>query len=216
MNIKALITTLVLGSSSAALADTTFSASAHASWSLGSPVSTQVHRDYDRDRTSTWTVDYRRSDTVARDRIRRPAYPQPVYLDSCAEPHNSTVGANSSEYKGRIYSMPVNRNWYQRPSWFSLTDATRIDSGRQFITIGAQAGRFDQLLLQQVAGTSYIKQVLVRFANGEEMVVRGINEQLNRNNQNVVIDLKGQNRQIGSIVVYGETSARSAYKVMGR
>ncbi|MGE0868808.1 MAG: hypothetical protein AB7P03_09605 [Kofleriaceae bacterium] len=213
MNIKALITTLVLGSSSAALADTTFTASAHASWSLGTPGSSQVHRDIHRDvHSPTWTVDYRRNDTV-----RRPVvYPQTSYLDSCVDPRNSTVGANTSEYKGQIFNMPVGRNWYQRPSWFSITEPTRIDSGRQFITIGASAGRFDQLMLQQVAGSSYIKQVVVRFANGEEMVVRGIDQQLNRNNRNVVIDLKGQNRQIGGIVVYGSTSARSAYKVMGR
>ena len=231
MNIKALITTLVVGSSSMALADTSssISASANATWSLSVPairVEASTVRDH-RDgpvtsRPLAQAPNWYRGDDREYDR----RYDQPGWTDQVIDPRNTTVGASGSEYRGPVYSRPIHRDYYDsyrgnegyryRATWMPLTDPTRIDRGREFFSVGAQAGRFNTLMLQQLAGRSFIRQVAVQFANGETQVVRGLNSQLGRDNRDIVINLDGTNREISRVIVYGWTGPHSSYRLLVR
>ena len=110
----------------------------------------------------------------------------------------------------------------QNPSattWFDLTEATRIDSGREFFNIGADKGQFKAIKLQALgAGNSYIKQVAIELidANGKmHMQVVKPTSQINvQHNPVISIDLEGEYRQINRIVVYGSTDRGAAYKLL--
>lgn len=132
--------------------------------------------------------------------------PKPVVIvgDDC---NNTTLGGDSSAYNGPIGT----KSW--RGGWVDLTAPTRIDRGREFFHIGAQAGRFDTLKLENKAGSSYISQVLVEFADGKSQVVH-LNENLSASNPCITIDLQGHDREIGRIVVYGSTARHSSYQIM--
>src|SRR5687768_10962821 len=146
MNIKALITTFVLGSSSVAMAEPVFSASANASWSWGTP-SPRVeyrgdHRDvYSRDHRDVYSRDHRDSRDHRRpweyDRRDYPVSTYPggwaprmpyraPYQQTCHDPLNiRIVNSTTSEYTGPIRSMPRDRSYYQyRQGWFAMTDPT--------------------------------------------------------------------------------------------
>ena len=215
MNIKALITTLVLGTSSVALAEPTFTASAQASWSWGTPsASAQTVRDHRR----PWVYDQTQLNTAYDPNFRtyrvNPWMQQPIFQDSCMDPRNTTVGATGSTYTGAIMTVPANRSYYwYRPSWHAVTEPTRIDSGREFINLGG-AGQLDRLMFKQVGGSSFIQQVAIYFANGEIQVVRNLDAQLDRNRQTVGIDLNGGRRAVSRVIVYGSNAPHSAYQLM--
>jgi len=208
MNIKALLTTLILGSSSVAMAKPVVSGSVSVSLgydTLHTPAVVQRH-------TTT------RHDAPLYTPPVRPTHSEPFF-----SPTNSRVGARSSTYIGMIGQAPRKRfsrnNYWHRaaaPVWFNLTEATRIDSGRQFFNILGQSGKLSQIRLQNLGGRSEIKQVAIEFDNGDRnqrtQVVR-FDTMLDRNNPMLTIDLDGGFRNVKRIIVYGSSGRGAAYKI---
>jgi len=222
MNIKALITTLILGSSSAAMAKpVTFSAGA--SMSLGYDTQPAV-----RDHRAPVAHDHANCDTTPAPVYSRPepVYTRPVrpvWQEPFFSPTNTQVAARSSTYIGSIGRAPANRfgrhtSYYSAPvrAWFNLTEATRIDSGREFFNILGKSGQLSQIRLQNLGGRSEIKQVAIEFDNGDRnqrtQVVR-FDTMLDRNNPTLTIDLDGGYRTVKRIIVYGSTGRGAAYQI---
>ena len=104
-------------------------------------------------------------------------------------------------------------SWKHRLQWTTLAGSAQITGRSEFIRVGARAGAFDRLKLQQLTGTTQIKLVQVNFSNGQSQWVR-LNTTLNRHNTVASIMLDGQNRSIKSIVVYGSGNARASYAIL--
>lgn len=241
MNLKALITTFVLGTSTMASADVV-KVSGSVSLSLGG--------------TKAQPAPNYRPAPIAADPcepaapIYQPAPSRPVYHPVPSQPvyhpvpqpapvwqapyyriTNTVITRNASTYRGVINASKIKSTprWNARPvvnaygfvakptqAWFDLTEATRIDSGREFFTIGAAKGVFNKLQLTALgAGNTNITQVYVEFAdsNGKASQTVKFSERMNRNNASFTIDLDGEYRTIKRIVVYGSTDQGSAYKI---
>jgi hypothetical protein len=244
MNLKALITTLVLGSSSMAAADSlTFSGSVAVSVGSSTHAPRPVVQPYRP--TPVTVVSHNHASHANADDCGTPA-PAPGYTPVPTRPvvwqqqpvqptwkgtyfniNNTIVGATASQYKGTLgYSkvkqpLAYHRFGYVRntgQTWFDLTEATRIDSGREFFTIGADNGMFKALKLQAMGnGSSHIQQVAIEFldAQGRQKTQKvKLNTAIHRNNPTITIDLEGGYRSINRIVVYGSTDRGAAYKIM--
>ena len=202
MNTKALISTLfVLGTTSAAFAK---------------PVVISGHVDLGYQTNHRVVVRDQRT-PVADDCNTPAALPTPRPMPA-VYPGNTTIGSDSSTYVGpqpfQLASYRDNRADWRRSQWVALTAPTRIDRGREFFTIGAQAGRFSSLRLFNSAGHSFISQVAIQFANGRTQVVR-IDAQLT-SQAPITINLDGGARQISRIVVYGSTAHGSSYQILAK
>lgn len=219
MNIKALITTLVLGSSSMASADS-LSVRGSVTVSLGS--TRPVYPSAADDCAPVAAVPYKPAPS-------RPVYqpvrplPAPVWQAPYYRITNTSVGATNSVYNGSIAvsrARSFNGYGYVSNAWFDLTEATRIDSGRQFFTIGADKGLFQQLKLQALGnGRSKIDQVGIEFidARGNKQTQKvKLDTWLDRSNSTITIDLDGGFRSINRIIVYGATDQGSAYKLLAK
>ncbi|MEJ7598466.1 MAG: hypothetical protein WKG01_11200 [Kofleriaceae bacterium] len=110
MNKPALITMLVLGSASVAMAKPALSLEAQASWTASYHSGTPVIRDH-----------------------REPTFRPPV---STFNPNQSNVKLNtdSSEYIGPIYSLRTQYDY----GWAALTDPTRIEKSREIIRVSGR------------------------------------------------------------------------------
>ena len=200
MNLKALITSLVLGSSSLAMAQPTATFSADASFSFGyrTPAPTVIVRDH-------------RMPTANEPCETTPVYQgyRPVVDQG---PHNTRVGADISEYVG---TQPfLSMRWFAKPAWIPLTEPTRIDSGREVIHVGTQAGALRSLRLQNTFGSSYIRMIGIEFVDGGRTQVVQVNRVINGNGS-LTIDLDGRYRQVKRVIVYGSTAEGSAYQLLG-
>jgi hypothetical protein len=173
MNLKAIIASLVLGSSSLAAASpaVTFSASAHGSYGT----------------------------TVVRDRLDPdcdPATDLP-YAKPIAQPIVHPVDyREGGVWRGGRWQRPV-----YRPVMLA-SDMHFAGDGRTFIKVGAQQRRFDTLQISAARGRTFIKQVYVEFENGQSQVIRNLDRIL-VGNQTLTLDLDGNRRNIARIVVYG-------------
>lgn len=166
----------------------------------------------------------------ARPVVVAPPAPQDTYWN---RPYfhitNTHVSLGGSSYKGwlgkssiKAHGQAFNRFGYvksnQRQAWFDLTEATRIDSNREFFNIGADQGLMRSLKLEALGnGSSLIKQVLVEYADShgkKTSQVWKLGAKIDRSNPSITLDLDGQYRTIKRIVVYGSTDAGSAYKIM--
>jgi hypothetical protein len=111
-----------------------------------------------------------------------------------------------------------NGGWYHNrtpPVYRPVTLASAVHfagDGRTFIGVGSQTGQFETLHINAAAGRTFIKQVYVQFANGQEQVIRDIDRNL-AGGQSVSIDLDGGRRSINRIVVYG--SAATSWRQSG-
>lgn len=190
MNIKALITMLVLGTSSAAVASPTVEVSANAEFRVGTYGNQPVIRDH-RYREPVYVPQYRTQDRRWND-------------DRFARPSNVKLNSDSSEYTGPIYDM---RRGF---GWSTLTDPTHIEMSRQIIRLD---GRFGGLMLQNVTGTTQIKMVKIRFANGQPDQTIVLNKSLGGWSSNLFLNV--QRAPIQYIVVYGTSHAGSSYRVLG-
>ncbi len=226
MNIKALVTTLVIGSSSVAMAKPAVFVSGEASVSVG-------YHSHD-------------SQPVVHD--HRPIYPQPIYTQPVYTPpapvvyrddnwqndnwqddnwqddnwnDNSTVAASGSTYVGSLGQGTQfrDRMWNRNRAWFNLTEATRIDSNRQFFNLrGQQLGRFTQIQLQSLSGRTAIDQVAIEFVrNGVPSTQKvRLGSSLSRNRSSLLINLSGDSRDISRIIVYGESGRNASYQILAR
>ncbi|MEJ7596854.1 MAG: hypothetical protein WKG01_02995 [Kofleriaceae bacterium] len=195
LNLKAILTTLVLGSSSAAMANPTVQVSAEASFRIGTPSSQTVIRDHRYDRP-VYTTQWTRTE----DRHRYGGWNQPDY----AQPVNVKLNSDSSEYTGPVF------NRARGFGWSALTEPTRIEMNRQIIRLN---GQFGGLMLQQVSGNSQIKMVKIRFANGLPDQTITLNQALSRASSNLMLNV--QHQPIEYIVVYGTSNAGSTYRMLG-
>ncbi|MBA2542626.1 MAG: hypothetical protein H0V17_23485 [Deltaproteobacteria bacterium] len=245
MNLKALITTLVLGSSSIASADVSFSGSVSVSLDGGTTHARPAYVPYQPVVTA-------RPVRVADDchaapapapvvyhppAHTRPAYQPPVWKGPYFNITNTTVAATGSLYIGQLGVSKVKARYTSHASahaqfgytrqattrnqnWFDLTEATRIDSGREFFKIGADNGLFSKLQLQALGnGRSNIKHVAIEYldSNGKARTQKVVlNTWISRANPSITIDLDGGYRSIGRIIVYGSTDAGSAYKIAAK
>lgn len=171
MNIKTIIASLVLASSSAAMAAPGVTVSGTAELHVGTSIKvTQGERHV----------------------VRGTVYSPPIYVD---RRHENDVPV--------VYSPPI---WQPKPpvlrSVMLADDLAFTGEGRRFITVGAQAGTFGKLEIKGSYGRTFIKQVYVQFANGQEQVVRDLDRTLGRN-ECLTVDLDGNRRAIKRIVVYG-------------
>jgi hypothetical protein len=202
MNLKALITSLVLGSSSLAMAAPTATFSAGASVSFGYPspspaVIVRDHREPCSTHETTVPVNY------------RPVTIEPIVYNN---PQNTRINATGSEYVG---SMPFQTmRWFRAPEWVPVTEPTRIDNGREFFNL-RNAGAFSRIQLFKNRGATFVKQVTIETFNPysgriETQVVR-IDRELT---SSFTIDLAGGRRQINRVIVYGATAQGSAYQIL--
>ncbi len=208
MNIKALLTTLMIGSSSMASADSlTVSGSVHVS--LGSNVATHY-----RPAGYQQAPIYR--PVVTQPVFYRPVVTQPVWHAPVYNPTNTNIRGTVSHYTGWIGSQ--RRYITASNAWYDLSEATRIDVGREAFEIGADKGVFRGIRLDALGnGRSNITQVVIWYADAQgaaKKQVVDLNTWIGRGNASLTIDLDGNYRQIERIVVYGATDHGSAYKLM--
>ncbi len=217
MNIKALITTLVLGSSSMASADS-LTVRGSVSVSLGNTARPVTRPVVVADDCAPAPYRPAPSRPVYQQPVYQPVYQQPVYQQPVWQapvynPTNTIVGASASQYTGWIGSQ---RQYITASNeWYDLSEATRIDSGREFFKIGADKGVFRGLRLEALGnGRSQIKQVAIEFADGSKTQIVKLDTWIGRDNKSLTIDLDGNYRSISRIIVYGATDQGSAYKLM--
>lgn len=199
MNIKALITSLVLGSSSLAMAQpVSFGASAGVSISAGLPAQGVVDIRDHRTNDWPWIRDHRQP-------VEQPAVvmqpPAPV-VDNCA---NVATYPNGSEYTGPVASA-------MRGQWVALTQPTKIGIKREEIRVGAQKGLFHTLQLVPTSGSTYISTVAIVFPNGAMQSVP-VNQTLTGAlTINVGAGYRG--RAIQRIVVNGSSDFGARYSIL--
>ncbi|MCW5808080.1 MAG: hypothetical protein KIT31_37360 [Deltaproteobacteria bacterium] len=213
---KALVTALLLASSSIAMAKpVTYSASASVSISAGTH--TGGGRQDLRDHRSTYTPPAKAPAVAPRLKVK------PVYLQQLRpavwNPNNTTLGVNASTYIGPrpVLQQPcvAHASGWQVATWHPMTEPTRIDRGRELFNFGAQAGSFRQIQLVETAGSSHISQVAIEFVGGGRTQVVKLDTDL-KAGRSLTIDLDGGVRQINRIIVYGSTAQSSAYQIFGR
>jgi hypothetical protein len=197
---KALITLAVLGSSSVALASPTLSVRGNASVTV-----VRDHTGYQL--------------PVADDcntHQRAPVIVKPVsWPGYYANPNNTRIGADSSTYIGAINTLPGpvfirGRGWIRAASFADLTEATRIDSGREFFNLKGM--QLQKLQLQGLGGSTAIRQVAVEFTDGSTQKVR-YDRAISRGGT-LTIDLDGSVRNVKRVIVYGDSSRGSAFKLL--
>ena len=196
MNIKAIIATLVLGSSSVALA---------------APDRRGIDENCETPVTSQ--PDYNQPV------YGQPAYSQPVYNQpDYNQPAYGQPAYGQPVYGQPVYGQPVAQPVYSQPSQPVYQPGWRPDwqpetvtlaSGLRFgnfdrtaINVGRRAGRFDALQITGTGGRSLIKLINIVFADGTHQTVRNVNQTL-VGNQSMTIDLAGEHRAIRDITIYG-------------
>ncbi|HEY6175228.1 MAG TPA: hypothetical protein VIX73_12310 [Kofleriaceae bacterium] len=177
---KAILASLILGSSSIAMASPAAPGVTVSSVSYGTPnVTVRDHRldsaPYQSPAYSNWNDD---------DAYRAPIA-QPV-----ARPIYWRTGWHGQP-------MPA----VYRP--VTLAAGLRLPANSQTeIKVGGQQGAFTTLKLEATGGRSFIRQVYIMFENGQEQILRNVNRTLTGNDC-FTIDLDGGRRQINRVIVYG-------------
>lgn len=200
MNLKALITSLVLGSSSVALASpVSFGASAQVTASVGFGQAGPVVRDH---RPAPIPPPVRPIYQPIVQPAPMPVRPvfQPPANDDCT---NVRVGTTASEYIGPVAG--------RFGGWLNLTQPTRIEMGRELINLPANAGRFNTIQLRGAGGDTKIDSVLVQFKGGSYQFVH-VNQTL-CGNQTLNLDIPGRNQAVTRLVVYGSSERGARYTV---
>ncbi|MDQ3339396.1 MAG: hypothetical protein M4D80_29885 [Myxococcota bacterium] len=168
---------------------------------------------------ASWSYNYGDRPVVRDNRTFRPTY-EPTYThpirvqDPMMFPDNNLITEDASTYKGPLPTGDDEGYYghYQSRSWLAITAPTRIDRGRQFVTDLPDLGRFHTVRLQNVTGQTKVEQVLIRFKNGEEQLVK-VNRTLGNWNPTLDIRVDGA-RKIHGFVVYGRSAHGSAYQIL--
>jgi hypothetical protein len=176
MNIKAIIASLVLGSSSVAMAAPAVSVSVNARAGYGTTV-VRDHRVIAADDCAP---------------AAQPVHTLPVH----------TLPAYSPPAQPIYQSPPIWRQPVYRPVTL-VSGAHFSGDGRTFITNPNQGQQFGSLQISAAGGRTFIQQVYVEFDNGQEQVVRNLNATLT-GNQSLTLDLDGNRRSVRRVVVYGK------------
>jgi len=186
MNIKAIIASLVLGSSSLAVA---------------APAVTVV-RDHREAAAPVAAQVYTRP--IAQPVYTRPIA-QPVYTRPAAQPvYTRPVAQNPGWWHAPVAYRPV-----------TLASGLRFANlDRATINVGSQAGQFASLQISATNGTNVIKLINIVFADGTHQTVRNVNRTL-IGNQSMTLDLDGDRRAIRDITIYGSDPSSGRWRSAG-
>lgn len=178
MTMKAILASLILGSSTIAMA---------------SPTAPGV---------TVTSVSY--GDTAIRDH-RAPAPVQTYYGDDddddayrapIAQPAPNAIYWRTGNAYNRRWMPPV-----YRP--VTLAAGLRLPANSQTeIHVGSQVGAFTTLKLDAAGGRSFIRKIMIEFENGQKQILGDVNRTLTGNDC-LTIDLDGGRRQINRVIVYG-------------
>ncbi|MFN0247155.1 MAG: hypothetical protein ACKV2T_09605 [Kofleriaceae bacterium] len=205
-----LITAFVLGSSSVALADVSFSARAQVTWDAG--YSSNYSRPVIRDHRTSNRFAQRRIDF--RTRVNQVDYYRPEPLPALTGPtwncHNWDPTVELDSVCGAYASSSPHKIPETVGSWTNVGVRDSAIPGHQFITIERP---FRELALQSNTGAPSIVKVAVRFMDGSTKVIE-IGERLRGNSD--IMHVGGYGQAISQIIVYTTSSSRGTYTVFAR
>lgn len=132
---------------------------------------------------------------------------------------------------GRVTAEPVDRESTERfrlkdqpavsrpapddEGWVELADPTPSQHGKEFISVGANAGTFTRLRVDAHSGRFYLQSVRIDFKDGGRKIAR-VDARLSRkgpkNKRSVYVDF-GHGREIRQIVVVTDRDTRGTYTV---
>jgi hypothetical protein len=192
MNIKALITTLlVLGSSTAAMARPV-----PVSGYQGAP----IVRDHRTNRTPT----------------PPPFVPAPVDAKPLPPPF-VPAPVDAKPLPPPFVPAPIEVKPAPPPFvplWVTLGVENRIVDGAMAFRVHPQMGQFIALKLQHTSGKSLINRVEIKFANGQTQVV-AVNKYLNASSPTITVDLAGEAaRTIKSVTIVGRNARASEFSIL--
>jgi hypothetical protein len=108
--------------------------------------------------------------------------------------------------------MPAMYRLPARPAWIALSSPTQLAQGRNAIKV-ATPSRYSQLRLQATAGSSYIKSITIRFADGTKQDLT-INKTLNA--RSPIVELPVSSRaSVQRVVIKGSTNHRASVQLFG-
>jgi hypothetical protein len=213
--LKALITSLVVASSSAAMAKP-IAVSGSASIHLGTTSSVVVrdHRTPVADPCGTPAPRPVYTQPIYQP-VYQPVYSQPVYQEPFWSPTNTKISASSSTYLGTFGQAPVYIRAHA-PVWFNLTEATRVDGGRELFNLQGRGGTFSKLALKNLGGRTQIAQIAIEFrlGNGRVETQKVRFDQTLSRSASLTVDLAHSSRDINRIIVYGTSGRGSAYQIL--
>lgn len=203
MKLKALVTTLVLGSSSLALA-------APGPYARTAPVAVRDHRAQPAPpplATPVFERDHRMPDRD-RDRDhdrdgRKPIVQRETFAPVWYRP--------ASFWQASFQPMRYRPVVYQ-PRWSLLSTSNYLTRGTASISLQARA--LTTLELKAQRGATRINTVVITFGNGQRQAVR-LNKVL-RANASARIDLAGNTRNVAGIQVFGRGGRYATFQVLGK
>lgn len=209
MNTKAILATLaVLGSSTAAMADTGFSFRGQASFGYRAPV-VRDHRHWGY--TTVATSEWNRQPEWDGDRrvnVTRPIVAVPAPTEDCAN-WDPTVTSQPGCDSIRAIEEP------QLAGWLDLGVRDSNIGDHQFIT---QQSQLSQLRILAVQGAPQITRVAVTFTDGTPTAVMNVSargcEHEGGARGDISFALPGRN--VNQIVIYTTPGSRGTYAVYGR
>jgi hypothetical protein len=227
MNIKSLITTfsILASTSTAALADTSFSVHAHGSVTVGNvgptirdhrtqpaPVVVRDHRYNNDDDRTIWSSTLK----LPRWTHTRPTHPQPVITyPTYPRPEPQLVVSNpifNSQSRFDIYGGWVGSTM-NRPGFVPVTQATRINNGREHFEM-QNAGYVDAIKIQAVRGSTNITVIGVGMSDGTIQQFQ-VNQMIDmRHPMTLTLDLRGGPTQIAWINVNGSSAPDGAFQIL--
>ena len=209
MNTKALLASLVLGSSSVAVASPGVAVTASVHGSFGTTV-VRDHRAVDDDCDTT----------VSEPAYGQPAYGQPAYgQPAYGQPVYGQPVYGQPVYGQPVYSPPIIRpDWRPAPVYQPVTLATSQQIPREgwtLVNVGSQMGRFGALQISAAGSRVYVQQVYVQFDDGSTQVIRNMDRML-IGNQSLTVDLDGNHRALRRVIVYGKQPTSGIRRATGR
>lgn len=96
--------------------------------------------------------------------------------------------------------------------WIELASATPASHGKEYITVGADAGTFTRLRIDAASGRPIVRAVRIDYKNGQSKTMR-IDSTLDaKRKPSAVLDLKGAH-EIEQVVVITERDSKGNYAV---
>ena len=99
------------------------------------------------------------------------------------------------------------------PGWIELASPTPASHGREFVVLGADAGRFDQLRVVASSGRPEVHTVRVDYLDGRRRVFE-IDRVLDVRRGPAYLDLRGAH-EIKQIIVASDRASRGSYVLEG-
>jgi len=104
------------------------------------------------------------------------------------------------------------RDHRKLPVWSVLSSSDRLSNGRA--TIGLSSWKkYSELQLQATKGNLSITRVKITFANGQSEILAA-NASLNPGQPGLIINLDGS-RQVRSVSVFGSSTRRAQFEILG-